>query len=235
MIASFAMMLLGTMTKLPDLVRSLVARQVTSATRPSNSPTRIQCADAKRLLALDAEAGKRVPERVLQREADDHGADRRRREELVVEDERRDEHQQADDDRVLEDRREGIGHAVRAQRVDEAETSRLITAAAKTSRSRARKSPSSAGKEAGPLPDDEVEEDVAGEKKEGKPELSLDEPVDGEAADRERRGQSRDAHDQVVGIVDQASPFWNSAMSLRGRSSPAHGSCSGRRRRRDRG
>ncbi len=35
-------MLLGTMTKLPDLVRSFVARQVTSATRPSNAPTWIQ-------------------------------------------------------------------------------------------------------------------------------------------------------------------------------------------------
>ncbi len=40
--ASFATMLFGTTTKLPAFVRSLVARQVTSVTRPSNSPTRIQ-------------------------------------------------------------------------------------------------------------------------------------------------------------------------------------------------
>jgi hypothetical protein len=42
MIASLAMMLLGTTTWLPDFVRILVARHVTSVTRPSKSPTRIQ-------------------------------------------------------------------------------------------------------------------------------------------------------------------------------------------------
>ena len=36
-------------------------------------------ADAERLLDLNREAGEQVAERVLQREADDHGADRRRR------------------------------------------------------------------------------------------------------------------------------------------------------------
>ena len=76
-------------------------------------------ADAKRLLALNAKPGERVPERVLEREADDHGADRRGREELVLEHERRDEHQEADDHRVLEDRRKRVRDPVRAQRVDE--------------------------------------------------------------------------------------------------------------------
>ena len=41
MIASFAMMLLGTMTKLPFFVLSFVAARHL-ATRPSNSATRIQ-------------------------------------------------------------------------------------------------------------------------------------------------------------------------------------------------
>ncbi len=36
-------------------------------------------ADAERLLDLDAESGEGVAQRVLQREADDDGADRRRR------------------------------------------------------------------------------------------------------------------------------------------------------------
>ena len=67
------------------------------------------------------QAGERVPERVLQREADDDGADRRGREQLVVEHERGDEGEQADDDGVLQDGREGIRHAVGAERVDEAD------------------------------------------------------------------------------------------------------------------
>ena len=86
------MMLFGTTTKLPALVRSLVARQVTSADAPLEIADADPVADAERLLALDAEAGEGVAERVLQREADDHGADRRRRQQLVLEDERRDEH-----------------------------------------------------------------------------------------------------------------------------------------------
>jgi hypothetical protein len=67
------------------------------------------------------------------------------------------------------------------------------------------------------LPGDEIEEDVGSEEKEGEPELPLDEPVERQADDRERRGPCRDARDQVsqvIGILDQAIPFWNSAMSL---------------------
>ncbi len=43
MIASLAVNALGSTTRLPALVLSLVARQVTSLTRPSNDPTETQC------------------------------------------------------------------------------------------------------------------------------------------------------------------------------------------------
>ena len=77
-------------------------------------------ADVERLLALEREAGERVAERVLEREADDDGADRGGRDEPVG-NERRGEHDQADDHEVLDDRREPVRHAVRAQRVDQAD------------------------------------------------------------------------------------------------------------------
>ena len=141
-------------------------------------------ADAKRLLALDAEPGKRVPERVLEREADDHGADGRRRQQLVLEDERRDEHQQADDHRVLEDRRKRVRHPVRAQRVDEDVDEQVDGRGGEDEPLETLEVALEAGKQARPLPDDEVEEDVAGEEEEREPELPLDETVDGEADDR---------------------------------------------------
>ena len=89
MIASLATMLFGTMTKLPDLVRSLVARQVTSDDAPFEVADLDPRPDAERLLALDRQAGEGVAERVLQREADDRRAHRRRRQQLVVEHEGR--------------------------------------------------------------------------------------------------------------------------------------------------
>ena len=77
-------MLFGTITKLPALVRILVARQVISLTRPSMLGDAHPVADAERLLDLNRQPGKEVAERVLQREADDHRADRRRREDPVL-------------------------------------------------------------------------------------------------------------------------------------------------------
>ena len=76
-------------------------------------------ADLERLLALDREPGEGIAERVLEREADDDRADRGGREQLVFEDERRDEQEDADDDRVLEDRRKRVRHAIRAERIDQ--------------------------------------------------------------------------------------------------------------------
>ena len=45
-----------------------------------------------------------------------------------------------------------------------------------------------------------MKSEVGGEEKEREPELPLDEAVDGEADDRERRGQRRDARDQVTSV-----------------------------------
>ena len=67
------------MTKLPALVRSLVARQVTSATAPFVIADPHPLPDVERLLALDRQAGEGVAERVLQREAEHDRADRRGR------------------------------------------------------------------------------------------------------------------------------------------------------------
>ena len=146
-------------------------------------------ADTKRLLALDAKTGKGVPERVLERKPDDHGADSRRGEELVFEDERRDQHQQPDDHRILEDGWKRIGHPIGAQRIDEDVDEQVDGGGGKDEPFEPAQVAVGARNETGPLPDDEVEEDVGGEENEREPELSLDEPVDGEAADRERRGQ----------------------------------------------
>ena len=57
----FATTLFGRMTGCRAFVRSLVARHVTSATRPSWSPTRTRVPDVKRLFALDGEAREGVP------------------------------------------------------------------------------------------------------------------------------------------------------------------------------
>ena len=74
-------------------------------------------ADAKRLLDLNREAGKQVAERVLQREADHHRADRRRRQQLLAQQHRADHDEERDDGDVLDDRREAIGRAILPPRI----------------------------------------------------------------------------------------------------------------------
>ena len=68
----------------PALVRSLVARQVTSCTWPSRSPSCDPLPHAERLLDLDRQPGEEIAERVLQREADDDGAHRGGGEQLLA-------------------------------------------------------------------------------------------------------------------------------------------------------
>ena len=94
---------------------------------------------------------------------DDDGADGGGRQELVLEDERGDEHQQADDHRVLEDRRERVRHAIGAQRVDERVDEQVDDGRGEDEPFEAAAVAAEAGQELGPLPDDEIEEDVAGE------------------------------------------------------------------------
>ena len=74
--------------------------------------------NVERPLALNGQPGKGVPQRVLQRKADDHRTDRRRGEQLVVKHERRHQHQQPDDDEILQDRRIAVRYAILAKRVE---------------------------------------------------------------------------------------------------------------------
>ena len=76
--------------------------------------------DVERLLALDGEAREGVAQGVLEREAEDDGADRRGRHELLAEEGRR-EQDQPDDNCVLEDGREPVRDAIDAQRIDDEE------------------------------------------------------------------------------------------------------------------
>ena len=75
--------------------------------------------DPERLLDLDGEAGEEIAERVLQGEADDHGADRRGGQQLLVEEQRRRHGEQADDDDVLDDGRHAFGRPIPSPRIDE--------------------------------------------------------------------------------------------------------------------
>ena len=124
MIASFETMLLGTMTKLPDFVRSFVARQVTSATRPSKSPTRIQWPTWNGFSLWIASPANAFPSVSCSAKPMHHRADRGRRQQLVVEHERRHQHQEPDDDEVLKDRRIAIGNAILAKRIEEGDDER---------------------------------------------------------------------------------------------------------------
>ena len=83
MIVSRDSTLFGTTTKLPAFVRIFVARHVISADHAVLAADRHPMADAKRLLDLNREAREQIAERVLQREADHHGADRRRRDDFL--------------------------------------------------------------------------------------------------------------------------------------------------------
>ena len=130
------MTLLGTIRNCPALVRSLVARQVISCTWPSRSPICNPVADAEGLLDLDGEAGEEVAERVLQREAHDHGADGGGGQQLLAQQHRADHDEEADDDDVLDDRGEAIGRPVLAPRVGEQRDRSALTIA-RTSVSRA--------------------------------------------------------------------------------------------------
>ena len=76
-------------------------------------------ADAERLFDLNREARKEIAERVLQRKAEDHGADGGRREDSFLEEERRRQREERDDDRVLNDVRELIRDAIDPPRIDE--------------------------------------------------------------------------------------------------------------------
>ena len=107
------------MTKFPALVRSFVARHVISDDPPLEVPDLDPVADLEGPLALDREACEGIPEGVLQREAHDHGPHGRRCQELLLKGEGRNNQQHADDDRVLDDCRESIAHAVDAERVDQ--------------------------------------------------------------------------------------------------------------------
>ena len=71
-------------------MRILVARHVISLTQSVLPADRDPVADAKWLLDLNGQAGEQIAQRVLQREADDHGANRRRRQNAIAQDERRD-------------------------------------------------------------------------------------------------------------------------------------------------
>ena len=106
------------------------------------------------------------------------------------------------------------GHPVRAERIDENVDEEVDDGRREDQPLETLKIAAKARQQIGTLPDDDIEKDVAGEQKQREPELPLDEAIDCEAADGERRGQRRDAHNQVIGIVDQAIPFWNSAMSF---------------------
>jgi hypothetical protein len=75
-------------------------------------------ADAERLFDLNREARKEIAERVLQRKAENHGADRRRREDAFLEEERRRHREERDDERVLHDIREFLGDAIDPPRID---------------------------------------------------------------------------------------------------------------------
>jgi hypothetical protein len=74
--------------------------------------------DAKRLLDLNREAGEQVPQRVLQREAEHHRADRRRCQNLFLHEQDGRQREHPDDNRVLNDGGELLGHAVLAPWVD---------------------------------------------------------------------------------------------------------------------
>jgi hypothetical protein len=70
--------------------------------------------DAERLLDLNRESGEQVAERVLQREADNNGADGGCGQQLLAQQHRADHDEEDDDGEVLDDRREAIGGAILA-------------------------------------------------------------------------------------------------------------------------
>jgi hypothetical protein len=70
--------------------------------------------NTERLLDLNRQAGKQVPQRVLQRETHDHRADRRRRQQLLAQQHRADDGEQRDDGDILDDGRETIRGAIQA-------------------------------------------------------------------------------------------------------------------------
>ena len=124
------MMLFGTTTKLPALVRSLVARQVISATRPSKSPTLIQWPTLNGRSLWIARPAKALPSGVLEREAHHHGPTADVVSSWSWKDEGRNDQQHADDDRVLDDRRErDRARGRRRSGLISEMTSRLISAA----------------------------------------------------------------------------------------------------------
>ena len=138
---------------------------------------------------------------------------------------------QADDDGVLENDREAIGHAIDAQRIDEEEDRRVDQRRRRSASCRRRPAAVCVSGESGrpTAPGADVDGDVADEQDEREPQLAPDEPVDRQAHDPERRGQSprrpgsggRDSEHRQAAI-----PFLNASSSA-GVTFTAAGSCSG--------
>ena len=139
MIAALASSPLGTITWLPCRVRNLVARQVISTTSPSQLPELIQCPTWKGFSTWIARPGHQVAQRVLQREARHHRADRRRREELLLHHERRDHRKQDEHQDVLHDGREVVRHPVRPAAGSPAPARRSGSARRQTAAGRSRR------------------------------------------------------------------------------------------------
>ena len=114
------MMLFGTTTKLPDLVRSFVARQVTSATRPSKSPTRIQWPTLNGRSLWIARPANAFPSVSCSAKPTTTALTADVVSSCSFQTNVATSEQAADDDGVLDDRREAVGDAVGAERVDEA-------------------------------------------------------------------------------------------------------------------
>ena len=190
-------MLFGTMTASPLFVWSLVARQVIATTRPSNEPIRTHWSGAERLLDLDREAGKRVAQRVLQREADDDRAHRGRRQELLLHHAGARDQENPDDDRVLHDVREVLGRAVHPQGVDGGDHQQGDDAEGEEQVGNREELGVRLGREEAGA-QHPAEREIHRERQQGEAQLAADQAVDGDHPHRERHRQPCHADEQFL-------------------------------------
>jgi hypothetical protein len=160
-------------------------------------------ADTERLFDLNREACEEIAERVLQRQAENHGADGGRREDSFLQVERRGHREERDDERVLHDVREFLGNSIDAPRIDRDDDDDVDEAEGEQQRIDDADVPAEIGRN-GRVRDESIRRRVRGEQRTGRQQLSADMTVDGRAAQRERDGQENETDNQRNAILEDA-------------------------------
>jgi len=206
-IASFAMRLLGRITRLPSFVRIFVARQVTAVTIPRGCPQRSTARHENGRSNLNADPGEQVGQRVLERETHGRGRDCGAGQRLRVASEyvQGDRSEQGDDDRVLHDGRGAVRRAIPEPRVeyqsheevDERERMRAVSSRVRPKDSRDSRSAKPASPGASPRPTrSRLHDEVRDRQDQREEQAPAHEAVadnrhrgDGHASDRQSRDQ----------------------------------------------